>query len=182
MTTRILLIAIALLFTGCQNCTGVGSFTVTRDTEEVIVEGSNSPLNDLLPANVIPALELDFDLQGELEQQDAKGAQAVYLNGLVLRITETSLAEGDEDDFDFLERVEFFVESADRSSDLERVSIAILDPVPDGLTELDLETDDSINLKPYAQEGIVLTSSGRGEVPPDDVSIAAEVTIEIDTL
>jgi hypothetical protein len=57
-----------------------------------------------------------------------------------------------------------------------------MDPVPEGQTSLDLETDDTIDLKPYAQEGIVITTAGEGTVPQDDVSVIGTVTVEVQTL
>ncbi len=175
-------IVLAFVLTGCSTCTGVGDFTVTRETGESIVAGSTSPLNDLLPVKVIPDLDLDFDLEAELARQDAKGAKEVHLNGLVLQITDTRRPDGDEDDFDFLDRIEFRVASADPGSDLEEVVIANLESIPEGVDELELETDSEIDLKPYAEEGIVLTTSGAGSVPPDDVSVRGIVTIEVETL
>jgi hypothetical protein len=177
-----MLFVFAVITAGCQTCTGVGDFTVTRDTDEVVIEGQANPLDDVLPVKVVPDLALDFDLQNELEEQDAKGAKAVYLTALELRTTETSLEEGDEDTFDFLNRVEFYVESADQDSTLEKKRIASMDPVPEGQTSLDLETDDTIDLKPYAQEGIVITTAGEGTVPQDDVSVIGTVTVEVQTL
>lgn len=177
------LLLLVVVFASCQTCTGVGSFTVTRTTATSVVEGSNSPLMDLLPPTVVPPLELNFDLQAELARQDAKGAKAVYLNGLVLQITDDAIESADDtDNFDFLSRIEFYVESTDPDSELSRVRIASLDPVPEGKTELVLDTDDDVDLKPYAQEGIVLTTSGRGTVPSDDVSVEGVVTIEVETL
>lgn len=182
-TIRVLIVALIFLLSGCQSCTGIGSFSVTRDTEEVIVEGTNNPLNDLVGVDVIPAMNLDFDLQNELAKQDAKGASGVFLTGLVMTTTDTARAtEDDIDQFDFLNRIEFYVESTSPSSTLEKKLVASLDPVPEGQTELVLETDESVNLKPYAEEGILLTTEGAGTVPDDDVSIVGTVTIEIKTL
>lgn len=182
MHLRLLLLFVVAFVAGCQSCAGVGAFTVTRETAEVTVEGQANPLNDLLPVEVIPEMALDFDLQNQLEKNDAKGAKAVRLTDLVLKTTDTSLEEGDEDNFDFLNKIEFYVESADENSDLQKKLIASMDPVPEGKTELQLDTDESINLKPYAQEGIVLTTAGEGSVPSDDVSIVGVVTVKVETL
>lgn len=97
-----------------------------------------------------------------------------------MNITETLVGEGDEDDFDFLENIEFFVESAKADSDLPRVRVANIDEVPSGVESIQLDTDESVDLKPYAEEGILLTTSGEGTVPPDDVSIKGTVTVTIE--
>ena len=159
------------------SCSGVGDFDVTRETDEVVVEGMTSPLETLLPVKVLPDMDLEFDLQSELAAQDADGAHAVRLSGLEMNITETLVGEGDEDDFDFLENIEFFVESAKADSDLPRVRVANIDEVPSGVESIQLDTDESVDLKPYAEEGILLTTSGEGTVPPDDVSIKGTVTV-----
>lgn len=162
-------------------CSDVGSFTVEQSTGEVIVEGNDSPLNDVLPDNVLPPLALDFDLQSELEERDADGANAVYLNALTLETTETAVADADDEDtFDFLDTIEFYVESRQEGSDLERVLVGSVDPVPTGRKMLDVDVDDTIDLKPYAQEGMRITTSGSGSIPPDDVSIEGNVVIEVE--
>lgn len=44
------------------SCSGVGDFDVTRETDEVVVEGMTSPLETLLPVKVLPDMDLEFDL------------------------------------------------------------------------------------------------------------------------
>lgn len=164
-------------------CSDLGAFTVEQSTGEVLVEGNNSPVNDLLPASVLPPLALDFDLQSELEERDADGAKGVYLEALTLQTTDTAKADADDDDnFDFLNSIEFYVESRREGTELERVLIGSVDPVPTGQTTLDVEVDSTINLKPYAQEGMRLTTSGNGSVPEDDISIEGNVIIEVEVL
>ncbi len=178
MKQWIFVAAIALIGAGCSD---IGNFTVEQKTGEVLVEGSNSPINDLLPDNVLPPLGLDFDLQSELEERDADGAEGVYLNALTLTTTDTAKAdETDEDNFDFLSKVEFYVESRKSGTELERVLVGSVDPVPTGVETLDVDVDNTINLKPYAQEGLRITTSGNGSVPPDDVTIEGNVVIEVE--
>ena len=177
---RTLLLLGFIACTSCRACTGVGDFEVTRETAEVVIDGTNNPLNNLLPIKVIPDLELEFDLDSELEKQNAKGARRVHLTGLVLRITDTRRPAGDEDDFDFLDRIEFYVSSVDES--LPERLLASMDPVPSGREEIELDTDAELDLKPYAEAGIILTTKGKGSVPPDDVSVIGVVTIEVETL
>lgn len=181
--TRHLLVVVCsslLLAVSCESCTGVGDFEVTRETEEVVIDGMTNPLNDLLPIKVVPDMSLEFDLESELEQQNAKGAKSVHLTGLVLRVTDTARPVGDEDDFDFLDEIEFYVASTDRS--LPEKLLATSNPVPRGQSEIELSTDSDLDLKPYAEAGIILTTKGEGRVPPDDVSVVGVVTIEVQTL
>ena len=175
------LMMIVLIAAFAASCSDVGNFTVEQSTGEVRVEGSNSPINDVLPDNVLPPLGLDFDLQSELEERDADGADGVYLDALTLTVTDTAKAdENDEDNFDFLNSVEFFVESRKQGTELDRVLVGSIDPVPAGREILDVDVDNSINLKPYAQEGMRITTRGNGSVPPDDVTIAGDVVIEVE--
>ena len=177
----IIAIALVLATAGSTGCSDLGSFTVDQSTGEVFVEGSSSPVNDLLPPNVLPPLALDFDLQSELEERDADGAEGVYLNALTLRTTDTAVADADDtDNFDFLDRIEFYVESRREGTELERVLVGSVDPVPEGLETLDVDVDSNINLKPYAQEGMRITTSGNGSVPPDDVTIEGDIVIEVE--
>lgn len=175
--TLIALIAFALSTAACGD--ELGSISFTEESGESVVEGSANPLNMLLPAEVFPPLRLNINLQQELDAQNATGAKAVNLRALKLKITDTERPSGDTDDFDFLSKATLYVESTKSGTTLERKQIATIDPVPSGQTEVAFDVDDSVDLKPYIEEGMRLTSSGSGSVPPDNVSLKAEITVRV---
>lgn len=160
-----------------------GSFTVTRESGESVVEGQSSPLDDVLPTRVIPSMRLEFDLQSELEERDAGAAKAVFVESIELVVTD-SRKEGPEDvdNFDFLDNIEVYIASRKDDTSLEERRIAVRDPVPEGRTSFQLDVESDIDIKPYVEEGVRLTTRGSGELPEDDVSIKAVVTLRIRVL
>ena len=169
-----------LLLCGCGD-KGFGSFTFTETSQEATVQGGG--LGTLLPVdNLLPPLRLTIDLEEELESRDASGADGVYLTGLAMEITDTAMADGDVDDFDFIDEVNVFVESTSQGSSLDSIQIATLRDVPSDAMRVEFDVDDSIDLKPYIEEGIRLTTKGSAEVPEDDTSLQALVTLTVDVL
>ena len=73
------------------------------------------------------------------------------------------------------------VESAKEGSDLPRLVLASLDPVPRGLTTLELKPND-VDLLPYIEERAVITSSASGTPPADDVTFVGVYAVEIEAL
>ena len=167
-----------LALTGCPD--GIGAFSITEESAEAIVMGAATPID--LPINIFPPLQLDIDLESELAAQNAGPASGVFLTGLQTVITESSQPEGDADDFDFVESVEVFIESRQEDSSLRQRKIAEITSVPDGQTTLDFMVEEDVDLKPYVEEGARLITKGSGEIPPDDTSLKAIVTLRITLL
>ncbi len=181
MNLKYALIPLIMLLTSCGG--NLGSFTFTEESQEALVMGGGNGLLEQLPTqNLLPPLSLDINLENELEQQDAGPAQAVYLDALSLDITPTSEPGDDTDNFDFIDSVDVFVESTQNNSSLMRQKIAELKDVPTGQRTVDFTIIEGIDLKPYVEEGVRLTTEGSGEVPPDDTSLKAVVTIRVDLL
>lgn len=157
------------------------SITFTEQSQEAVVMGRAGIMLPL-PINVIPAMTLNINLQDELDAQSAGAAKAVYLDAIDLKITDTKIADGDTDSFDFIKKVEVYVESTKSSTQLQKVKIATISEVPKGQTTISLQTESNIDLKPYIEEGVRLTTSGSGDVPPDDVSLVAIVTLKVQIL
>lgn len=160
-----------------------GDITFTEESQEAIVMGSGGGLLDMLPTNnLLPPLRLEIDLQEELDSQNAGPAKAVYLDALSLTITPTAMPEGDTDNFDFIDKVDVFVESTKSGSTLSKKQVAVLENVPENQSTVDFTVIEDVDLKPYIEEGVRLTTSGSGEVPPDDTSFKAIVTIRAELL
>lgn len=176
MTLRILACAFVTLCVG--GCAGVGDFPVEVSVQEQRVEGS--PLGGLLGGVFDVPIPLDVDLTAETAARDTGPAQHVRLSELSLSITGTAEGAGDTDDFDFLDSAEIFVESAASGSSLPRVRVARIDPAPDGARSVFFETDTSVDLLPYVNEGARLTSSAEGRVPPDDVTFDGRVVLIVE--
>ena len=174
-------IVIATL-TACGSA-GIGSFDITEEsTEATITGGAENPL-DLLPVdNLFPPMTLTVNLEEELEEQNAEGAKAIFLQDLEMVITDTEQPEGDTDNFDFVDEVNVFVESTKSGTTLEKKQIATLENVPEGQTSVSFTTENDVNLKPYVEEGMKLTTAGSGEVPEDDTSLKAIVTLTVQVL
>lgn len=173
----------ALTLAACGGTGGLGSFNITEESQESIVEGRGGGILDMLPFdNFFPPLQLDFDLQSELNARDAGPAQAIYLERLRVVTTPTEQPAGDTDNFDFVEEVTVFVESNKSSSTLQKVKIAEIKMVPQSTTTMEFKVDSSVNLKPYVEEGIRLTTQGKGEQPQDNVSLKAILDLNIDLL
>ncbi len=161
---------------------GLVNFTFTEESEEAIVEGRPAVPIDLPLGDFFPSMKLDVDLQEELSSRDTGPAKGVFLNKLSMEITDTKKAVNDEDDFDFIDTIDVFVESSKSGSTLERTKIASLANVPDGQTEVDFTVEDGFNLKPYVDEGIRLTIEGTGEQPEDDTSLKSIVEMRVSLL
>lgn len=152
-------------------CSGIGSFTIERQSDEKTVEGSLAgQLGNASPfAN---PFQFNINLERELEKRDADGAKRVALDDLVFTVTD------DSDNFDFLDTIEVFADA----DGLDRKRIAWKDPVPEGKKEFSFEVDDGVNLKPYVEKGMKLQSEVEGSRPPEDRSFKAIIRLRIDTL
>lgn len=182
---RLALVTLSILLIATLGACGenFGDITFTEESQEAIVMGSSGGLLNMLPTNnLLPPLKLEIDLQEELDSQNAGPAKAVYLDALALTITPTSMPEGDTDNFDFVDKVDVYVESTKSGSSLPKKQVAVLENVPQGKTTVDFTVIEDVDLKPYIEEGVRLTTTGNGEVPPDDTSFKAIVTIRAELL
>jgi len=171
------LLLIAALPLGVAGCNGgVITFTVTEESDEHVVEGSDNPLEDFVAFD--KPFTFDINLEQKLEKRDADGAKEIRLRELEMEVTDSKSSEGDTDNFDFLDSIEFYVNSENQ----DRKRVAWLDDVPTGRQTLTLNTDESINLKPYIEEGMTLESEADAEQPDDDTSIKGIVTLWIRAL
>jgi hypothetical protein len=161
------------------SCSAV-PITIDRAIPEQVVAGN--PLSPVLPAGLEFPIPLDIDLEAEAEAMNAGPVQRVTLESVRLDITSTEEPPGDTDDWDFVSSIRVFVESSASGSDLPRVQVAVLDPTPDGQRRLQLDTDTSVNLKRYVEEGARLVAEVSGRAPPDDVSYGGQVTLGLSFL
>lgn len=119
-------------------------------------------------------LHMDITSNEKLKNRGVKRSQidSVRLESLKLQIT----APASGQTFDFLDKIAFYVEA----EGVARKRIAVLDPVPDGVTTLSLSID-SLELAPYvAAPEMALTTEATGKRPANDTTVKATVGLVVD--
>jgi hypothetical protein len=173
------LAAVALALAGCKS--GV-SFDVTEDIPGTDVDGD--PLLNMagmvLPVAPLTPFGLMFDLQAELDAHNAGPAQEINLTGMNIAVTD-GLGDQD-DDLAWLTSVTVTVESTMPGSSLPAAEIASRDDFPAGFATLPMNVNAGVDLLPYVEEGMRITTSADGIVPPDDVQVGGDVTVTIHAL
>jgi len=157
-------LALLLLFTGC----GIADFDITQPVPEQEVQGSPlpGPLATLFP------VPLNLDLSSQIKARDTGPIDSVTLTSLDLAITPTDEPTGDSDDWSFVTSIDVFVASSKSGTTLQKVKIAhASSPGPVKTFSFELE---SVNLKPYIDEGSVVDAESSGTAPADNVSYDGE--------
>ncbi len=152
------------LFAFLSACAGIGAFSFSEESQPITVEASPLPGSgiDILDGLRIP---MEVDLEQQLKEQEASGARSVTLTELYFETTE----ETTQDNFDFLDEITIEISSRQSGSDLPRETLAWQLDVPRGESKFHLEVDDDLDLKPYAEEGLRLSTSASGSAPDEDV-------------
>ena len=176
MSSRPLLVAaLTLLVLGLSAC-GIAAFTITEESGVIEIEGRSGSLLGL--GDVFPTrIPLSINLEQELQAQDADGAKAVYLTNLSFVLE----SDSEEPNFDFIDEVTITIESTRDGSDLPAVELAWRDPAPEGATDFALEIEDGVNLKPYIEEGMRLSSDAAGSAPDQTARfrVIADFRVEV---
>ncbi|TXD38525.1 hypothetical protein FRC98_06485 [Lujinxingia vulgaris] len=177
MSSRALLLlsAVVLLMLSFSAC-GIAAFTINEESEVIEIQGQSGNLlglGDLFPTRI----PLTVNLEQELQAQDADGAQAVYLTDLTFALEDDS----EEPNFDFIDEVTITIESTQSGSDLPSVELAWRNPAPEGATDFSLEIEEGVNLKPYIEEGMRLSSDASGSAPTETARfrVFAEFRVEV---
>ena len=124
----------------------------------------------------VPPVELRFDA---LQQG------RVYLAGLTFYVTDTSISsDRDDDDLDFLTKLQVVATPTNPNSELPSVPIAQwTGPPPEvGTLEIELVVNSGFDLRPYIAEGFELKLATDGTIPYDDVSVKGEVRFTVSPL
>ncbi len=164
-----------LLATPLLNGCGLITFDVDRELPEQRIEGNLvTMLLDGWLENPIP---MNIDLEQETAARDAGPACGARLTSLTFDITPTAEGVGDDDDFDFVDRVALFVDA----DGLPRRQLAVLDPVPQNASRIALQPSD-LDLLPYVERGATITAEVSGSPPPDDVTFDGAYVVEVEAL
>jgi len=156
---------VCVLLAGC----GITDFDISQPVPEQFVQGSNIPA----PIAALFPIPLSLDLSAEIQKQTTGPIDSVTLSSLELSITDTDRPANDTDTWEFVDEIHVFVRSSANGSTLPRVEIASA-IAPGAVTTLTFDVDESVDLKPYVDEGSVVDSEASGTVPTDDVSYDGE--------
>jgi hypothetical protein len=159
---------------------GVGDFDVAVGVDESLVEGNL--LGGLLGGLLGIQVQLDIDLEAETMARGTGPVQHVYLSDMSLSVTSTAQGAGDSDSMDFVDTLDIYVESTAAGSTLPRQLVATVDGVADGARTINLNTDLTVDLLPYINEGARLTAEGTGNTPTDDVTFDGVVILTCEVL
>jgi hypothetical protein len=143
--------------------------TVTGDP---VAHAAGIALSDRSP---IPPFQLSVDLAAESAPYSIV-VQRVLLKKLAFDISLTNQPAGDTDCWDFVDELHVSVESTQAGSTLPRTEVASI-AQPGCVSHLEMSVRNTVNLKPYIEQGLRLIATGTGLPPADDVSFTGAVTL-----
>jgi hypothetical protein len=111
-----------------------------------------------IPATVVSA-------ESDSPAIDGSVSSGLYLRAAALTIDTTADPAGTSSCWDFVQRVDVYIESANPSAGLPRVQIAQA-AAPGCVQTMDLAPVPDLNLKPYTDQGFRVITEATG-VPPD---------------
>ena len=170
---------------GCMAGAALGSvagcgairFDIGQAVPEQRVMGN--VLGSLLGTFLPSPFALTVNLAQETQARGTGPAQSAGLKALSFRITNIANPPRSTDNFDFVDRIEIFIESSKSGSSLSKQKIADLLMVPRGATTLNLQCDPSVDLVPYINEGSRIASTATGRAPAQDVTFDGLITVEV---
>jgi hypothetical protein len=162
----------ALIITLLAGC-GALDFETKQFITEVTVDGD--PRGARIGAQVAQDTIPTQEWATELPQEPA----GIFLESMVLQITDTALDGQDEDDFGFVDEVVFYVRATDDSVPRRPIAWGY-EPGP--VTAWTLTANRAVNLVPYILAGFEITSELRARVPEDRVSFDGVANLLVDIL
>jgi len=147
--------AAALAVAGC----GTIAFDVSQSVPEETVQGS--PLGGLLPSFLPQPFPFTIDVKSETQKRDTGPARSASLKSIQFQATPHGSASGT---FDFVDEIHIRV-SAPAGPSMPTLEIARTQPVPKGLTTLELDVVPGIDLLPYINAGATLSATATGRQP-----------------
>lgn len=172
---------LAILALGLAACEGALDFDLEQPIPENTAPGNSTAClaSDLLTTPFFQPFALNLDVIAATAAQDTGPAGRVELKSMGLSITATKRPGADVDNFDFLQKIEIFVESKKAGSALVRKKVAALDPVPKGQTEIAIVPVAGEDLLPYINEGANVTASVTATSPCDEESFNGKVVVRV---
>ncbi len=165
------LLALAVLLLG--TCSSLDNVEVPVTAESRIPR--RSVLDELvgnLAFTGFDGFDLSQSQQFENQGYSKDQVDSVHMLELNLRIVEPANAN-----FDFLDSIRFYAEA----EGLPRVLVAELAVVPDGVTQLALDIEASVELQPYViAPSMTLTTEATGVRPAEETTVEAEAIFDVD--
>ncbi|HNN96439.1 MAG TPA: hypothetical protein PKI03_29395 [Pseudomonadota bacterium] len=156
---------------------GALRFDISQSVPEQRIMGS--VLGALLGSFIPTPFSLNINLAQETQARGTGPAQSAGLKALSFRLTNVPNPPRSSDNFDFVDRIEIFVESTKSGTSLTKQKVADLLTVPRGVQTLSLQCYPNVDLVPYINEGARISSTAAGKVPPQDVTFDGQITIEV---
>lgn len=156
---------------------GALRFDISQAIAEQKIMGS--VLGQLLGSFIPTPFPLTINLEQETKARGTGPAQSAGLKALSFRLTNIPNPPRSSDNFDFVDRIEIFIESAKSGSALTKQKIADLLTVPRGVQTLNLQCYPNVDLVPYINEGSRISSTASGKAPAQDVTFDGLITVEV---
>lgn len=171
-------ILLSLIFTSCSDD--------DDDVTDRLTTISDIPVNadvsvDYLPINLfeIP-IETEINLRDLIEDELGTDEALNQVKNIRLKNMKIDLVGADDqEDFDFIDAVTLGV----RTNDLEYKEVATLDPTPDGVTTLDMNTNSDLYIDDYAKSEnmkLVVKFKSTEDASNLDVKLKMKFTAKLD--
>ncbi|MDF1561728.1 MAG: hypothetical protein P1V51_01720 [Deltaproteobacteria bacterium] len=173
MKIRPLTLAFLIFATGAATCGGIDRIRI-RETATAEIPPSTLLENLVGDLGFSQFATLDLSQNQELQNQGIEKHQIdhVYLQELALQIT----APPSGQDFTFIDRLEFFVESDGLPTEL----LAAGGPFAADLTAVNLDVED-VDLAPYVTApSMAITTQVQGRRPRERTTIEASLRFQVD--
>jgi len=163
---------LALLSLGAlATCQNIDNFEVAVGGKGTIPKGNL--IDELLSAVNLDELQ-SVDLTNELKNQ---GVTKEDVDSVRLLRFSLSIEGPPGATFDFLESITFYVET----QGVPRAVLARIEAVPAGATELTLDVEEALELKPYVvAPSMKITSEVKGTRPDQDTTVRADLALDVD--
>ena len=147
-------LAILAVVAGC----GATDFDITQPIPSQTVQGSPlpGPLASLFP------IPLSLDISQQIKAMNTGPIGSVTLKSLSLTITSSG-------DWSFVDEVDVFVSSTKAGTSLPKVEIAHVTS-PGAVMTMNFTCDETVNIKPYVDEGSQVDGQSMGHAPASDVT------------
>lgn len=173
MTMRSALVAAAMVLLGACSSDGIDTFRITESATTTVPKGTL--LEELVGNFGFDGFtDLDLTTNQTLQNQGVKRSQidSVRLTKLTLEIT--SPADGQT--FDFLSKIEFFVQA----DGVAKKRLASKDPIDGSVKSFACDLD-GLELAPYvAAPSMDITTAATGKRPKNETTIKATMELLVD--
>lgn len=161
--------ALALLVAGC----GALDFDVSEGIPQQRLPGDPvaAAAGNLLASAFPSAFNFNIDLKAQQQAHDTGPIDSVHMKSLTLTIDPSSPTQN----FDWLDDAHIFVEA----QGLPKKEVAHIQPVPKGAKTISFTIDMSVDVKPYIDKGITVSTSATAHASAQDVVFAGTAVFRV---